>query len=56
MVSQLSASPMKNAVILSKIIFVPAKSAYNICAKFQIDCLKTLGGIDNTNLLPNIEA
>ena len=23
--------------------------AYNICAKFQIDCLKTLGGVDYTN-------
>ena len=30
--------------------------AYNICAKFQIDCLNTLGGVDYTNLLPNIEA
>ena len=30
--------------------------AYNICAKFQIDCLKTLIGIDYTNLLPRIEA
>ena len=30
--------------------------AYNICEKFQIDCLKTLGGVDYTNLLPNIEA
>ena len=30
--------------------------AYNICEKFQIDCMKTLGGVDYTNLLPNIEA
>ena len=30
--------------------------ANNICAKFQIDCLKTLGEVDYTNLLPNIEA
>ena len=30
--------------------------AYNICAKFQIDNLKTLVGVDYTNLLPNIEA
>ena len=30
--------------------------ANNICEKFQIDCLKTLGGVDYTNLLPNIEA
>ena len=44
-------------------IILPAKShmhifryAYNICAEFQIDCLKTLGGVDYTNLLPNIEA
>ena len=44
-------------------IFFPAKShmhylqyAYNICEKFQIDCLKTMGGVDYTNLLPNIEA
>ena len=30
--------------------------AYNTCAKFQIDCLKTLGGVGYTNLLPHIEA
>ena len=24
----------------------------NICEKFQTDCLKTLGGVDYTNLLP----
>ena len=54
---------VQNAVILSKIIFLPAKKphahlvyAYNICEKFQIDYLKTLGGVDYTNLLPNIEA
>ena len=29
--------------------------AYNICATFQTDCLKTLRGVDYTNLLPNIE-
>ena len=42
--------------------------AYNICAKFQTDCLKTLGeadyttdclktlgGANYTNLLPNVE-
>ena len=23
--------------------------AYNICEKFQIDCLKTVGGVDYTN-------
>ena len=27
----------------------------NICAKFQIDCLYTLGGADCTNLLPYVE-
>ena len=43
-------------------IFLPAKShahlqyAYNIYKKFQTDCLKTLGGVDFTNLLPPIEA
>ena len=44
-------------------IFLPAKShmhilqyASNICEKFQIDCLKILGGVDYTNLLPHIEA
>ena len=30
--------------------------ANNTCAKFQIDSLKTLGGVDYTNLLFNIEA
>ena len=30
--------------------------AYNICEKFQMDCLKTLGGDDYTNLLLHIEA
>ena len=52
-----------NAVILSKIIFLSKikshahlQYAYNIREKFQIDCLKTLGGVDYTNLLPNIEA
>ena len=29
--------------------------AYNICEKLQIDCLKTLGGVDYTNWLPQIE-
>ena len=29
--------------------------AYNIGAKFQIDCLQTLGGVDYTNLLPYVE-
>ena len=38
---------VKNVVILSKISFSPAKSQYanNICAKIQIDCLKTLRGV-----------
>ena len=30
--------------------------AYNICAKFNIDCLQTMGGVDYTNLQLNIEA
>ena len=30
--------------------------AYNNCEKFQTDCLRTLGGVVYTNLLPNIEA
>ena len=30
--------------------------AYNICAKFQIDCLKTLEGVNYTTLLPHTEA
>ena len=43
-------------------IFLPAIShmhifnMLNICEKFQIDCLETLGEVDYTNLLPNIEA
>ena len=46
---------VENVEILSKIIFSSAKisnahlqHAYNICAKFQIDCLKTLEGVDYT--------
>ena len=55
---------VQNAIILSKMIFLPAKShmhtqyAYNICAKFQIDCFKTLGGVDYTYypiLMPNLK-
>ena len=34
-------------------MLLPAKSHIE---KFQFDCLKTLGGVDYTNLLPNIEA
>ena len=48
------------AVILSKIyyIFVCKKThahlqyAFNSCAKFQNECLKTLRGVDYTILLP----
>ena len=47
---------------LAKIIFLLAKNHMHIfikfitfCAKFQIDCLKTLGGVDYTNLLPYVE-
>ena len=48
-------------MIIPNIIYIDQSHAhlqyaYNICAKFQIDCLKTLGGVDYTNLLPNIEA
>ena len=31
------------------------RRGYNICAKFKIDCLKTMGEVDYTNRLPNIE-
>ena len=45
-------------------IFLPAKSHMHIFnmlitsvnEKFQIHCLKTLGEVDYTNLLPHIEA
>ena len=37
-------------------LYARLQYAYNICAKFRIDCLKTLGGVDHTNLLPHIEA
>ena len=51
---------VQNAVILSKIIFLLAKNhmhifimlinmhnfVYNIFAKYQIDCLQILGGVD----------
>ena len=50
---------VKIAVILSKIIFLSAKQnhahlqyAFNSCAKFQNECLKTLRGVDYTILLP----
>ena len=52
---------VKNAVILSKVIFSSEtftctfSICFNICAKFQNDCLKILEGVDNTNLLPHIE-
>ena len=49
----------KNAIILSNIIFLLAKShipsSICLCAKVQLDCLKTLGGVDYTNLLPYVE-
>ena len=44
-----------------KIYFIACKKphanfqyAYNICAKFKIDCLKTLGVVDYKNLLPYV--
>ena len=49
---------VKIAVILSKIIFCVQKThshlqySYNICAKFQIDCLKTLGGVITQTCYP----
>ena len=36
--------------------YVHLQYASNICAKIQIDCLKTLRGVDYTNLLPHTEA
>ena len=43
-------------VILSKIIFSYAnfQKAGNICAKFQNDCLKTLGEVDYTNFFCDV--
>ena len=56
---------VKIAVILSKIIILCAKKkkkthahlqyAFNSCAKFQNECLKTLKGVDYTILLPLTE-
>ena len=54
---------VKIAVILSKIIFLCAKTtthahlkyAFNRCAKFQNECLKTLREVDYTILLPLTE-
>ena len=55
---------VKNLVNLSQIIFIQLQKSHkkttaksfqyinNISAKFQIDCLHTLGGVDYTNLLP----
>ena len=44
---------LKTGFLLTYLIEVVS---YNICAKFQIDCLNTLRGVDYTNLLPHIEA
>ena len=52
---------LKLTGILSKIIFLCAKKhahlqyAFNSCAKFQNECLKTLRGVDYTILLPLTE-
>ena len=61
---KLKIEKVENVVILNKNIFFLLQEvtyahlqyAYNIYFKFQIDCLKTLGGVDYTNLLPNIKA
>ena len=60
--SNLKIQNVQNVVILSKIIFLPAKNDMHIfnmlttsVQKF-IDYLKTLGGVDYTNWLPNIKA
>ena len=47
---------VKNDFLACEKTHADLQYAYSICAKFQIDCLKTLGGVDYTNLLPNIEA
>ena len=36
--------------------FVNVQYVYNICLKFQIDCLKILGVADDTNLLAMLKA
>ena len=46
---------VKNPFLACKRSHTYLQYAYNICAKFQINCLKTLGGVDYTNLLPHIE-
>ena len=57
----MSEMSVKIAVILSKIIFAYINShahvqyAYNICTKFQIDCLKSVVGVGYTNLLPEVK-
>ena len=47
---------VENAVIVSKIIFLLAKSHMHMhIFSMQIDCLKLLGRVDYTNLLPYVE-
>ena len=40
---------VKNYFIASKKWHAYLQYAYNICAKFQTECLKTQGGVDYTN-------
>ena len=46
----------KNNICIFKKSHAHFQYAYSISAKFQIDCLKTLGRVDNINLLPYNEA
>ena len=54
--SQKCCNFVKNYFLAFKTPHAYLKYAYNIYAKFQIDCLKTQRGLDYTNLLPHIEA
>ena len=57
LVTNCKISKSKNAVILFKMTFLFKKEgahlqyACNIYAKFEIDCLKTVGGVDDINFL-----
>ena len=46
---------VKNYIFVCKKTHAQLQYAFNSCAKFQNECLKTLRGVDYTNLLPNIE-
>ena len=45
----------KNIFSICKVSQAHLQYAYNICTKFQIDCLKTLGGVEYANLLPMLK-